>query len=137
MMEHLDREKGLAGPPAPTRSKPLLKAAVKSVLLLSLFGGAGFFQYSSFKIPYLPTRSVAFTNEQQDAFEHKGKAWNPQCPVQAEPLEPALNFAPPEAFKDEAAERLAQAVRIPTVSYDDNGPIDKDVGSFILDVEAS
>ena len=49
----------------------------------------------------------------------------PRCPPQVEPLVPKRTFE--AASKDEYAERLAQAVRIPTISYDDNGKPDEDV----------
>jgi hypothetical protein len=49
----------------------------------------------------------------------------PRCPPQVEPLSPKTPFIPVE--KDEYAERLAQFVRIPTVSYDDNGKPGEDV----------
>lgn len=49
----------------------------------------------------------------------------PRCPPQVDPLVPKATFSPDS--KDEYAERLSQAVRIPTVSYDDNGKPGEDV----------
>lgn len=51
-------------------------------------------------------------------------------PAQLKPLKPAIAFPGSNELKDEAAERLAEAVRIPTVSYDDMGPMDEDVSDL-------
>lgn len=56
------------------------------------------------------------------------KTWSPICPEQPPPLVPSISFTPAPSYREAAAERLSQAVRIPTVSYDDNGEIGEDVG---------
>lgn len=51
-------------------------------------------------------------------------------PVQLDPLTPVLPFPRSDELKNSAADRLAEAVRIKTVSYDDMGPMDEDVSCF-------
>lgn len=115
-----DSEKALDSFQTPhTITRKPVKTAVKLALLSAALASAAVFQYSHL---------VARSSPWEVSLHQAGKKWNPQCPAQPEPLVPNQVFEPPESFRDEAAERLAQAVRIPTVSYDDNGPIGEDVG---------
>lgn len=54
-------------------------------------------------------------------------AGRPQCPPQVPPIRPVLPFEIPEEYTNQSASRLSHAVKIPTVSYDDNGPVETDV----------
>jgi hypothetical protein len=117
----MDKEQGFAADFGSQRhSKTPYKNIAKAVLSLAALLSAGVYQYSD-----ILARSPAWGRE--DILEVASKQWNPQCPVQPEPIVPRNAFSLSDTFRDEAAERLAQAVRIPTVSYDDNGAIGEDV----------
>lgn len=121
-MKLTDSEEALDSSQTPhTTTRTSVKTAVKLALLSAALAWAAVFQYS-----HLVARSSPW--ELSLDLHQAGEKWNPQCPAQPKPLVPNQVFEPPESFRDEAAERLAQAVRIPTVSYDDNGPIGEDVG---------
>lgn len=51
-------------------------------------------------------------------------------PAQPDPQVPSIAFPYSDELRDTAAERLAEAVRIATVSYDDMGPMDEDVSGL-------
>lgn len=57
---------------------------------------------------------------------------SPQCPVQPDPIIPALPFDVPTSFRIEAATRLSQAVQVPSINYDDSGLVTEDVRSHDL-----
>ena len=52
------------------------------------------------------------------------------CPVQPDPIVPALAFDVEPSFRSEAADRLAQAVRVASVNFDNIGLVTEDV-SFV------
>lgn len=65
--------------------------------------------------------------------KHKpGHPAQPQCPAQVDPIVPKILFKPDAIYRNESAERLAGAVRIASVSYDDNGSVEEDVSGPFL-----
>lgn len=117
----MDKEQGFAADfGSQNHTKTPYKNIAKAVLSLAALLSAGVYQYSDTLV-----RSPVWGRE--DILDIASNKWNPRCPAQPEPLVPRSTFSPSDTFRDEAAERLAQSVRIPTVSYDDNGLIGEDV----------
>ena len=51
-----------------------------------------------------------------------------KCPAQPQPIVPGIPFtqADNQTYRDATAQRLGEAVRYESVSYDDNGPVESD-----------
>lgn len=101
-------------------SKPFLHYRHTSrwlVITLSIIGLSGFFYVSS------SFRAVEDYTIADSAFRD-----TPRCPRQPEPLIPLLAFDVPAEYTNQSAARLSQAIQIPTISYDDNGSPEDDVG---------